>query len=145
MARLDRAIVEVVHSVAASVLGVEIAEASDPGPPSDRRLAGCVQINGAWSGSVILWCDEDFARACAVMLFEGEICGDAETRDALGELTNMVAGNLKTLLPAPSHLSLPSVGSGPELVCDAPGTELENVQFQLASGERLEVVVRQDR
>ena len=33
----------------------------------------------------------------------------AEVVDALGELTNMIGGNVKSLLPAPSQLSLPMV------------------------------------
>jgi chemotaxis protein CheX len=38
-----------------------------------------------------------------------EVVTDAEVVDALGELTNMIGGNIKSLLPAPSQLSLPMV------------------------------------
>ena len=42
---------------------------------------------------------------------EGDLT-DADLRDALGELTNMAAGNLKTLLPGSDDISLPTVVEG---------------------------------
>ena len=46
---------------------------------------------------------------------------DDEVSDALGELTNMVGGNIKSLLPAPSQLSLPSVAAGESCTVRVPG------------------------
>jgi chemotaxis protein CheX len=47
-----------------------------------------------------------------------------EVSDALGELTNMVGGNIKGLLPAPSTLSIPSVAGGESYTLRVPGAVL---------------------
>ena len=44
-----------------------------------------------------------------------------QTQDALGELTNMVGGNIKALLPVPSRLSLPAVAEGADYLALLPG------------------------
>ena len=56
-----------------------------------------------------------------------DVVTDAEVVDALGELTNMIGGNVKSLLPAPSQLSLPMVSDSvwpttvPGSVAGVPG------------------------
>jgi chemotaxis protein CheX len=63
-----------------------------------------------------------------------------ETRDALGELTNMMGGNLKALLPGPSRLSLPTVveesGPGVDPLGNLP---INQIAFE-CDGELLRVV-----
>ena len=39
---------------------------------------------------------------------------DEDVEDALGELANVVGGNVKAVLPGPSVLGLPEVGTAPE-------------------------------
>jgi chemotaxis protein CheX len=58
-----------------------------------------------------------------------------EVGDALGELTNMVGGNIKSLLPAPSKLSIPSVAGGESYTVRVPGAVLvERVALVCAAG-----------
>jgi chemotaxis protein CheX len=75
-----------------------------------RMVGGVVTVHEAWSGAVQLETSADFAAMAARRMFaaEGSVT-EAELDDALGELTNMIGGNIKSLLPAPSHLSLPTV------------------------------------
>ena len=40
---------------------------------------------------------------------EEQSAGPEDLQDALGELTNMTGGNIKSLLPEPCRLSLPTV------------------------------------
>ncbi len=70
---------------------------------------------GAWRGAVVLQCPTQHAYQAAEAMFAAEpgSLGPEEVADALGELTNMVGGNLKNLLPQPSVLSIPSVTRGP--------------------------------
>ena len=42
---------------------------------------------------------------------ESEPLDDAEVADAVGELVNMVGGNIKSLMPGPSALTLPVVAA----------------------------------
>ncbi|TIC83622.1 chemotaxis protein CheX [Nocardioides sp. GY 10113] len=43
---------------------------------------------------------------------DDEPLDDADLADAVGELVNMVGGSLKSILPGPSALSLPTVAAG---------------------------------
>ena len=89
-------------------------------------LTGCVSVSGSWDGSVFLQCGADQAREAAEAMFGAEPgdLSDDEVSDALGELTNMVGGNIKSLLPAPSQLSLPSVAAGESYTVRVPGAVL---------------------
>src|SRR5262245_9205552 len=107
----------------------------DTGQPADaspRTLTGCVQITGAWEGAVILHCPSPLARKAAAIMFEmdAEAASDDEVKDALGELTNMIGGNVKAQLRQPSRLSLPSVTEGADYSVTVPGSRpLTKVTF----------------
>jgi CheY-specific phosphatase CheX len=81
---------------------------------SGKTMTGCVQISGAWDGAVTIQCSPDLARAAAAAMLEMEAAATSfdDVRDALGEIANMVGGNLKALLPGPTNLSLPLVVEG---------------------------------
>jgi chemotaxis protein CheX len=74
-------------------------------------VAACVQLTGAWTGAVTLQCSPRVARAAAGIMFQSDPAETSveDVRDALGELVNMVGGNIKALLPGPTQLSLPLV------------------------------------
>lgn len=96
------------QAVWTTVLGAELHEASS-GIHQKHVLRGAVQITGAWEGSVTIECSESFAKWAAARMFEADEATMDEVHDALGELTNMVGGNLKALLPGPNRLSIPFV------------------------------------
>jgi len=78
---------------------------------SEPLVLGQVVISGAWRGAVTLGCSAGLARLAAAAMF-GKLATEAdqtEIRDALGELTNMVGGNFKTLLEGDCRLSMPDV------------------------------------
>lgn len=110
---------------------------------SEPFVLGRVVISGAWQGAVTLGCSNGLARRAAATMFgkEPEETDLGEIRDALGELTNMVGGNFKTLLEGDCKLSVPSV-------CDAiacaefkpPPTE--HLWFDYEAGVVLVNVVR---
>jgi chemotaxis protein CheY-P-specific phosphatase CheC len=86
-----------------------------PGPGISEReagiLVGRVQITGAWLGTVLLRCPEELANKVARVMFGPDSEGPRreESRDALAEITNMTAGNLKSLVGRHCHLSMPQV------------------------------------
>jgi CheY-specific phosphatase CheX len=94
-------------------LVVRPGEATGDAAAGTSTLTGCIHIDGAWRGAVLLQCPVSLAASLAAALFDsgGEPSID-EMRDTLGELTNMLAGNIKALLPEPSHISLPAVAGG---------------------------------
>jgi len=79
-----------------------------------ERVTGCVHLSGAYTGSIMLSCSGSAARDAAAALFSmqpGDVTQN-EIIDAIGELANMVGGNVKSMLPGPSVLSLPAVVQG---------------------------------
>ena len=102
-----------VEDLWASVLGLAIEPRQGPGFPdsSPGLLTGCVEISGAWQGAVTLDCGPGLARQAAAIMFGVEPVDTSydQVRDALGELTNILGGQVKALLPEPCRLSLPAV------------------------------------
>ena len=82
------------------------------GPPDDA-----VEIVGPWNGTVVLTTGrttaEELAR-CFLAEHAPPVLDDEDVEDALGELANVVGGNVKATLPGPSVLGLPEVGTAPE-------------------------------
>jgi len=81
-----------------------------------RCLTATVAITGAWNGLVRLSLAEPAALALAREVFQSEEISPEDLCDAVGELVNIVGGNLKGHLPAPTQLSLPTVAEGTVVV-----------------------------
>jgi len=81
---------------------------------TDDKVTGCVHLSGAYIGAIMLQCSPPAARDAAAALFSvsPDDVTQAEVVDAMGEIANMVGGNVKSMLPGPSMLSLPSVIQG---------------------------------
>ncbi len=109
---------EILELVWSTQLGLELENGQPPGItpslPPEGLMTGIVQISGEFSGAVHLICSRGVVRTAAGKMFsvaEGKL-EDDDLRDALGELTNMVGGNIKTLLPGSENISLPTVIEG---------------------------------
>jgi chemotaxis protein CheX len=143
MRELEGAITEITSLVCTTMLGIEAEPCAPHQPkPGERAMVGCVQITGTWSGAVLISCEPDFAVFIAKRLFgtTGEPSLEEE-RDALGEVSNMIAGNLKALLPAPSFLALPTVTDGTDSAMEILGSRPIDKYEVLAGGHPLTVVV----
>lgn len=82
-------------------------------PPGPDWVYGCVQITGAWRGTVTVAAPPGVVRALAAAGgLSGERAKDGEPAEGLGELASMIAGNLKAVLPPPCYLSRPAVAAG---------------------------------
>lgn len=80
----------------------------------DSEMVGCIQIVGEWSGTVLLKTPVELASAAGsrMLMINAEEVVDADREDTLAELTNMIGGNIKSIVPSPSSLSLPTVTNG---------------------------------
>ncbi len=86
-----------------------------PGGVDGGEMSATISLSGAWNGTACLTCSRSAARRAASLMFElpdDELSGD-EIADALGELINVVGGNIKGILPGPTDLSLPTLHEGP--------------------------------
>ena len=122
-------ITEIAQEVWESFLGLTLLPhplGADAPALTGRHMTGCVAVSGEWTGSVFLSCDLEVAAAAAEAMFAAEpgSLSPDEVSDALGELTNMVGGNVKSLLPAPSRLSVPTIAVGESGSVRIPGAVL---------------------
>lgn len=108
-------VVEITRDIWSSFLRLDLDAVPDPGGPlGPDTVTGVVDITGAWQGKVLVETTRSHARVAAARMFavESSSLDEAEVGDALGELTNMVGGNVKGLLLVLTRLSLPSVLDG---------------------------------
>jgi len=111
----EQDVLQVVEVVWSSVLGLQVKKCAEADVAvADRGMTASVQIRGAWIGSILLDCSSTLAKKVASIMFDVEPAAatDEEIHDSLGELANILGGNLKALLPGPSKLSLPDVVEG---------------------------------
>ncbi len=137
-------ITEVTNSVWESMLGLSLLVVDEePQPDAGPYMTGCVLISGAFEGAVTLECSKSAATLLAGSMFgmtEDELT-DSETTDALGELANMVGGNLKALVVQPSKISLPSVAEGDSYKVSIPGTVPSSTVHFLCEGHPVHVTL----
>jgi chemotaxis protein CheX len=122
-------------------LDLVVAEPAIAGPV----VTGCVTIEGAWDGAVILTCQQELADTLTAHLFGAGPPASDDVRDTVGEVTNMIAGNFKALLPDPSRMSLPTVAFGAHYGVSVVGTTQTAVlRFRCGDG-LLQVSVHKGR
>jgi CheY-specific phosphatase CheX len=92
-------------------------------PGNDAEITASVGVAGAWLGTVVLRGGLGAAAALAAEMLELSSVKPDDIQDAAGELMNIVAGNVKSFLPKPSHLALPQVVVGRAAVM-WPGTRM---------------------
>ncbi len=114
-----------------------------PRSPKDGVLTGCVHVSGAWEGAAMLSCSTELARHVAGIMFGASELSDNEICDAIGELTNITAGQIQPLLPSPSELSLPSVVEGHDYRLNIPRSVLLTRVFFECQGKPLSITVVQ--
>ena len=102
-----------VTDIWSTFLDMKVTQTNLPFRPKGQgnTLAGCVQITGEWQGSVTLYAPIEIGRKVAGIMYsldEKEV-EDQQIQDVIGEITNILTGNIKSILPAPCSISLPCV------------------------------------
>lgn len=105
--------IEVIDQIAQGVFQTMLDIELMPGEPAncDECILATIHIAGAWSGSVSLAFSTDMAKNAASRMLKLPAASVTSTDEleVAAELANMIGGNLKSLLPSPSQLSLPTV------------------------------------
>jgi len=103
---------QIIADIWQAVLGVEVTLGPVGQPMGPGTIAARVRISGPWVGTLILRATREGAAWSASVMFNRGILETSsdDVRDALGELANMIAGNVKGLLAGDSKVGLPVVG-----------------------------------
>jgi len=103
---------EVVGSVFRTMLEADVAATPQEHP--DPAVTALIAFGGKWSGGFELRLDYGSAVALARAFLQAEDMNEFndDVRDAIGELANVIAGNLKAILPLGTTLGAPSIVEG---------------------------------
>ncbi|WP_375493195.1 chemotaxis protein CheX [uncultured Jatrophihabitans sp.] len=103
---------EIVETVFVGLFGEErgIVAPGDSAPAALPAVAH-VDVHGEWDGRIEVSSSDGLVRLAAATLFDKpfEYVTDADLSDVLGELANVVGGNVKSVMPGPSVMGLPEV------------------------------------
>lgn len=107
---------EVVASVFDTMLRTDVEESFEVPPPRGEMVTAAVYLTGAFQGAVLLHCPPWQACGLAAQFLKRTPPSsvDDDVLDVMGELANMIAGNLKSTLLPGTHLSIPSITQGPD-------------------------------
>lgn len=127
----------IVASVFETMLDIEARPSFEVPSPQGEMVTASVFLTGAYQGAVLVHCPP--WQACG---FAAQYAGstppsqvDDDVLDFMGEMANMVAGNLKSSLLPGTHISLPSVTQGVDAVprlCG--GRPIQRAGFQTPLG-----------
>ena len=105
--------------------------------PDSEHVPGMVTsanvcLSGTWTGVLMVECEPDAAHklSCALLGMDDGSASETDVADTLGEIANVIGGNLKNVLPTPTVMSLPVVARSmsPSRVKDA--VEVCSVAFR---------------
>jgi len=93
-----------------TMAGMDVSRSHQPFG-GDNSIDSVLHYLGACDGTLILKCSTSvaFAFTARLMSIPIPLSFDDDVRDAMGELINMIGGNLKALLPAETLISPPTV------------------------------------
>jgi len=123
---LQEVLSPIVVDIWSSILALDVSERDGSAEhPSGATIAGCVHLAGEPPAAVVIECTDAVARHAAATMFDTDptLVSEADIRDAVGELANMAAGNLKAALPDSYQLCTPTVIIGSDFRTHLPGSE----------------------
>lgn len=135
------------RDVFGTMLGIELEDyepsVGEGAPGPSEGVLALIGLAGSWAGSGTLSCSAELAQKISGQLLMMEFTSvDADVLDAIGEITNMVLGNVKTSLEevlGPMGLSIPTVIYGRNFTTRSVGKSNWSIVPFECMGERVEV------
>ena len=129
---------QIVVSVFETMMSLNVSPSETTWSPGVDHLTSFVQITGDWEAALLLECSS--WQACQ---FAGRILSidppekvDDDVRDVLGELANMIGGNMKSEKPTGVRLSMPTVVDGSHRGVHFCGSKVQQgLSFRCADGD----------
>jgi len=135
---------QIATDVLNGMLGLDVSPTRDE-PAHPDNLVASIRISGDWQAGLEVFTPVSSARRIAEQMFGTDTSElqDAEIADALGEIANMIGGNLKGMTPGETKLSLPCVGVA--IAESGSPEEPQPTELHLRFGvEHLSLRLRQD-
>jgi chemotaxis protein CheX len=104
-------VTQIVENVFQTMIGLDVKAVDTPFCPTGEVITSIISLAGTWKGAVLVRCgiEEAFDFTSRMIGIDPPTNLNDDVRDAMGELANMVGGNLKSVLPSGVGLSLPTV------------------------------------
>jgi len=143
---LDKNVPSVFLTMASLVVTPGTGDPDPHRPAALKGVTGSVSLSGNASGVVYTGFSQSLAEAVTIRVLGGESPQEEEISDVVGEFTNIITGNLKSLLcdaGYPCQLSIPTVLRGGEISVVAKSAPLcvRNTYFFEEFQEELVVLV----
>ena len=106
---------QITTDVCDSMLGLTLVPSRVEQQPSENVIVGTVRIAGDREAEVEVFASEDLGQKIGVAMFqmsEDELADD-DVLDAIGEVANMIGGNVKGCYDSDCQLSIPEVERRP--------------------------------
>lgn len=124
MPALDEELDQTVQLIWSTMFDLPMARVNPDRMTADSPLVtGFVILEGEFDGAILVRCPQGLAVRLTDIMFGSEgPPAQSDIRDAIGELANMMAGNIKAVLPHPSRIGLPVVAFGNDYQLQVLGT-----------------------
>ncbi len=121
----DEELCELAESVFESCVGMVLDRIDDVDCP-EPSVFGYVHITGGWEGSVVVQCEDELARRVAAAMFGSDPRNvtPQEIADAMGEVANITAGNVKSRLGVSCQLSVAGHSNSPDIEAAFPQSQM---------------------
>ncbi len=127
---------QIAQTVFATMFEIDLCRLDSSAAEDDNALQATVEIAGAWSGSVVLALSPELIRAAASKMLScdpSELTAE-DQQEVASEIANMIGGNLKSILPAPSVLSIPQIVTNDALNRQEVGDSSDALYFGASEG-----------
>lgn len=142
----DNQIEEIANTLWSTLFDLDTQSVAYSLPVQQPLVYGAyVTISGGFSGGVIVQTSYDHLRSLAAKSFEKELADVSahEMDDLMKELSNIIGGQIKAVLPGDCQLSLPSVEDNLKGEWLLPGMQiLQNVHIK-SEGESIHIRLAQ--
>ena len=130
-------VAEIVQSIFSTMVGLDVTIEEAPSSPKGDGLTASVYLEGDWNGAVCFECNRQHACHMAghfLSISPPDVIDD-DVRDVLGELANMIGGNIKSMMSSDVRLSLPSVVDGENYKFHVCGSDIKTrIAFRFSEG-----------
>ena len=128
--------VQAVQQLFESMLEMNISQTSVGEWSCLGPVVGVIHLTGGWDGFVLTGFEPSLAQVVAARMLATPDPNDEDLRDAVGEVANILAGNLKCVIPEWTAMSMPVVIEGTvSRKMDGPPSSARRVYFNTEYGK----------